>query len=970
MNKYIDTLKEMGFFEDMPTAEWQAAPLILPKPGSKAGWRMTVDLRPVNGATIKESWPMPHLDSEVFDFAGSRCFASIDFVSGYWQLPLHPDSYTRCGVVTPRGVVISKRVLPGLANACAYFQSSVEPLFAELRSFFKAWIDDFSLHGKEEEELLDALETFLSICQQKRLWLSARMTKLFCKELRRCGRIVSSEGYRLDPTRLSGLQEMEMPKTAEELAQFIYCCRWMSLAIPNFAQRIGPLVDVLEEAYARSGKRTKKSIKKVALHTLSWGTAQEEAFRDIQDSIRSAVTLSYPDPEKVICVFTDASERYWSGVVTQCAESEVKKPSGEQKHEPLAFLGAEFKGAQLNWSTFEKEAYAIFQTFEKLDYMLLGHARVHVFTDHRNLLFVFAPLVLEPALGRHIVSKVQRWALFLSKFNYVIEHIRGDENFCADILTRWTRGYRNEKQLLCSIVLEEAAQLIPAADSIKGPDREVIRSSQQRYTRADGLVFHESERIWKRGSKIWIPEEDLELQLKVMVCSHCGTLGHRGMDSTMSIIQEDFWWSTLAQDVSKLVRGCYHCIITRTGKVVPRPLGHAIHGARPNEVVHMDFLYMGQGQDGKKYVLILRDDLSSYIWLWPTEDTTAASAAEELCVWIGVFGAMVWLVSDQGSHFKNALINSLTQEIRAKHHFTTAYSPWANGSVERICREVLRSSKALLSEWKLGAKDWPSVLEAVQSVINHAPLRRLGLRNKNDQGVYRTPLEVFTGHKPVRPLMRALQMPDYETSRSLDEVHMRMVMGIDELQSALEGMHKEVEGLTSASRKRQVERHNKRTNVHCAKFVEGDFVLVRRAQPGGHKLQFVWRGPRRVVGVKSDWVYVVENLISEKKEVVHARRLHLYRVDMDGKEVSPSLRKTAEHSEMSYQILQELRNIREVDGELQVEVEWEGLPDRDDWTWEPLQQIFEDVPGRLEDFLNTTGARVLKKRALTQCNLE
>jgi len=174
MNKYIDTLKEMDFFEDMPTAEWQAAPLILPKPGSKAGWRMTVDLRPVNGATIKESWPMPHLDSEVFDFAGSRCFASIDFVSGYWQLPLHPDSYTRCGVVTPRGVVISKRVLPGLANACAYFQSSVEPLFAELRSFFKAWIDDFSLHGKEEEELLDALETFLSICQQKRLWLSAR----------------------------------------------------------------------------------------------------------------------------------------------------------------------------------------------------------------------------------------------------------------------------------------------------------------------------------------------------------------------------------------------------------------------------------------------------------------------------------------------------------------------------------------------------------------------------------------------------------------------------------------------------------------------------------------------------------------------------------------------------------------------------------------------------------------------------
>lgn len=88
--------------------------------------------------------------------------------------------------------------------------------------------------------------------------------------------------------------------------------------------------------------------------------------------------------------------------------------------------------------------------------MLLGHAHVHVFTYHRNLLFVFAPLALEPALGRHIASKAQQEALYLSKFNYAIEHIRGDENVRADILTWRTRGCRSEKALLCSILLEEA----------------------------------------------------------------------------------------------------------------------------------------------------------------------------------------------------------------------------------------------------------------------------------------------------------------------------------------------------------------------------------------------------------------------------------------------------------------------------------------------------------------------------------
>jgi len=67
LNEYVNRLKDMGFVEDMPTAEWQAAPLLVPKPGSRSGYRLTIDLRSVNAAMIKESWPMPHLESEVFD---------------------------------------------------------------------------------------------------------------------------------------------------------------------------------------------------------------------------------------------------------------------------------------------------------------------------------------------------------------------------------------------------------------------------------------------------------------------------------------------------------------------------------------------------------------------------------------------------------------------------------------------------------------------------------------------------------------------------------------------------------------------------------------------------------------------------------------------------------------------------------------------------------------------------------------
>eukprot|EP00171_Calliarthron_tuberculosum_P020891 IDg20891t1 len=445
---------------------------------------MTVDLRPVNSATIRESWPMPHLESELQDFRGATCFASIDFVSGYWQLPLHPESYKHCGIITPRGVFVSKRVLQGLTNAVSHFQRSVEPLFASLRNCMKAWLDDFTGFARTESELLDMLEKFFKICMQRNLYLSARKSTLFTREVKWCGRIINKNGYKMDPARIEGLKSMHMPQTAEELNQFIHCLRWMSRSIPNFEKRVAPLIAVVDEAFQISGKRTKRSIRKIKLNILSWKKQHEDIILDFQASLKEAVTLTHPDVSKTICIYTDASKHFWSGVVTQCNADELAKSIEKQVHEPLAFLGSGFRGPQLHWTTFEQEGFAIFQVFLKLDYILLGHEHVHVFTDHRNLLFVFAPLAVEPALGRNIVSKIQRWALFLSRFSYTIEHIAGVDNVFADILTRWLKNYREDTKgtlLRCNSLIAVKEQLIPAANSFDWPNMDEIRNSQRKH---------------------------------------------------------------------------------------------------------------------------------------------------------------------------------------------------------------------------------------------------------------------------------------------------------------------------------------------------------------------------------------------------------------------------------------------------------------------------------------------------------
>jgi hypothetical protein len=84
------------------------------------------------------------------------------------------------------------------------------------------------------------------------------------------------------------------------------------------------------------------------------------AFCPSNAATAHSVTLTYPDPTKTLCVFTDASDLHWSGVITQCNDDQLNLSPLEQDHQPLAFISGNFyRITQLNWPTVEQEAFAI-----------------------------------------------------------------------------------------------------------------------------------------------------------------------------------------------------------------------------------------------------------------------------------------------------------------------------------------------------------------------------------------------------------------------------------------------------------------------------------------------------------------------------------------------------------------------------------------------------------------------------------
>ena len=116
----------------------------------------------------------------------------------------------------------------------------------------------------------------------------------------------------------------------------------------------------------------------------------------------------------------------------------------------------------------------------------------------------------------------------------------------------------------------------------------------------------------------------------------------------------------------EFVRQCLHCADTRSGDVVPRPLGETVHGTAPNEVVHFDYLYVGESgpqasqglsEDGSfRYIFVIMDDISNFVSMEPVEVCTAEATADSL-TWCKTLGVpRVW-VSDTATHFKNAIVD-------------------------------------------------------------------------------------------------------------------------------------------------------------------------------------------------------------------------------------------------------------------------------------------------------------------------
>lgn len=82
-----------------------------------------------NKHTVKDAYSLTRIDETFDPLACTRWFSTLDLVSGYWQVEMHPEDQNKTAFLTKRGLFECNVLEFGLCNDPSSFQRLMDLMF-------------------------------------------------------------------------------------------------------------------------------------------------------------------------------------------------------------------------------------------------------------------------------------------------------------------------------------------------------------------------------------------------------------------------------------------------------------------------------------------------------------------------------------------------------------------------------------------------------------------------------------------------------------------------------------------------------------------------------------------------------------------------------------------------------------------------------------------------------------------------
>ncbi|WVZ84290.1 hypothetical protein U9M48_031340 [Paspalum notatum var. saurae] len=343
--------------------------------------RLCVNYRPLNAVTIKNKYPLPHIDILFDQIAGTKVFSKIDLRSTYYQIKIREEDIPKIAFSTRYGLYEYLVMSFGLTNAPAFFMYMMNSVFMnELDKFVVVFIDDILIYSKSEKEHEEHLKIVLTRLREHKLYAKFSKCAFWLKEVSFLGHILCEKGVAVDPSKVKDVLNWKQPETS-----FLGLVGYYRRFIKEFSKTAKPMTSL-----------TKKNTKCL------WSLTCEEAFQTLKKLLTSAPVLAQPDIAKPFDVYCDASGNGLGCVLMQ--EGRV-----------IAYASRQLRKHEANYPTHEVRHY------------LLGNT-CHIYTDHKSLKYILT----QPELN----MRQQRWLELIKDYDLEIHYHPGKANVVVDALSR------------------------------------------------------------------------------------------------------------------------------------------------------------------------------------------------------------------------------------------------------------------------------------------------------------------------------------------------------------------------------------------------------------------------------------------------------------------------------------------------------------------------------------------------------
>ncbi|XP_019253789.1 PREDICTED: uncharacterized protein LOC109232472 [Nicotiana attenuata] len=521
---------------------------------------------------------------------------------------------------------------------------------------------------------------------------------------------------------------------------------------------------VLGHRVSRSGIEVDKA--KVELLekdvTFNFDDAYFKAFEELKKKLVATPIIAAPDwslPFKLMC---DASDHAIGAVLGQ------RRDKGFYF---IYYVSKTLNDAQLNYTTTENELLAVVWAFEKFRAYLV-ETKVIVHTDHaaircgnsiahavqtRTCASQSASATTGAGTSSHmrllpsssnIASAISHsllrdrtcdetfvGAIMIAEFNFsnlpisklefdVVRDQKGRENQVADHLPRLENHNHVEEggeieeafpdEQLFAITQDPFPWYIDYVNYIVGGvlPPEIESEARKRFLHDVNFYYWDESYLFKhcadRLMRRCIPEKEVQL---VLYDFHASPYGghHRGDRIAAKVLQSGFFWPTLFKDSDAFVKKCDQC--QRTGTITKRHEMYLnnIMEVKIFDVWGIDFMGPFPLSRGNKYILLAVDYVSKWVEVitLPTNDAMVVAVFVKKNIF-SRFGTPRALISDEGTHFCNQLLNNLLVKYGLRDRVATTYHPQTSGQADVSNRETKQIVEKTVS---VNRKDWAAKLD-------------------------------------------------------------------------------------------------------------------------------------------------------------------------------------------------------------------------------------------------------------------